>query len=899
MRPCSGGAAGQHCGDVATDTTVREHRGLTTGEAAARLRRDGPNVLPAPRPPSPAVLLVRQMTHFFALLLWVAAVMAYVGGMPQLAVAIAIVVLVNAVFAFAQEYRADRAGRRLRELLPARVIVRRDGKRTVVDAADLVVGDIVALEAGDRIPADLELLGTEALALDESMLTGESKAVRPDQGGRAHAGTFVVEGEAEALVTATGAHTRLADIAALTRQAHRRPSPLTLQLRRVVMSVAGIAVSVGAVFFGIAVALGMPPNKGFLLAVGVTVALVPEGLLPTVTLSLARTAQRMAQRHALVRKLESVETLGSTTFICTDKTGTLTRNEMTVVEAWTPSGAAQVAGGGYAPDGEVHASPQVLRELGDLAITAVRCSTGRVVRREDGWHPIGDPTEAALATFALRLGAGIHEIDDAVVVRRFPFDTHRRRSSAVAEGLVHVKGAPDAVLPLCADVPGAADALTALAARGLRVLAVARRDTRTGTLSTPDDAGQAERDLTLLGLVGLEDPPRDDVADAITSCQRAGIRLAMVTGDHPKTARAIAIQVGLTGPDPLVVSGSELPPGNVELGRLLDRDDVVVARVAPEQKLRIARALQQRGHVVAMTGDGVNDGPALQQADIGIAMGASGTDVAREAADLVLLDDHFATIVGAVQLGRATFANIRRFLTYHLTDNVAELVPFMAWAITGGKLPLALGVLQILALDIGTDLLPALALGAEPPNRRTMAGPMRTDALIDRGLLGRVFGVLGPAEALLEMAAFTAVLLAGGWTWGGTPSTALLATASGTAFTTVVLGQMATAFACRSQTRWVGRVNWRGNPLLLGAVAIELAVLFVFIGVPPLARLLGGTFPPAIGWIAALMVIPAVIFADAAQKEIHHRAILRASHTVGPAVTSGVSPASIRRRSRR
>ncbi len=869
MRPYLGGAVSGTVGAVATDTTVREHSGLTSGEAAARLRRDGPNVLPAPRPPSPAVLLLRQMTHFFALLLWVAAGMAYVGGMPQLAVAIVIVVVVNGGFAFAQEYRADRAGRRLRELLPARVIVQRDGKRTVVDAAELVVGDVVALEAGDRVPADLELFDVHSLAINESMLTGESVPARPDRGGRAHAGTFVVEGEAHALVTATGANTRLAGIAALTRQAHRRPGPLALQLRRVVMSVAIIAVTVGAAFFGVAVALGMSVDQGFLLAVGVTVALVPEGLLPTVTLSLARAAQRMAHRRALVRKLESVETLGSTTFICTDKTGTLTRNEMTVVEAWTPSGTAQAPGNGYAPDRTVQASPQVLRELRELAISAVRCSTGRVVKRADGWHPIGDPTEAALATFALRLGADIQDTDGGQVIRRFPFDTHRRRSSAVAEGFVHVKGAPDAVLPRCADDSGAADELAALTARGLRVLAVARRSLARAE-PIPENAEGAERNLTLLGLVGLEDPPRDDVADAIVSCRSAGIRLAMVTGDHPRTARAIAIQVGLTGPDPLVVSGADLPSSDEDLGRLLDRDDVVVARVAPEQKLRIARALQQRGHVVAMTGDGVNDGPALQQADIGVAMGASGTDVAREAADLVLLDDHFATIAAAVELGRATFANIRRFLTYHLTDNVAELVPFVAWAISGGRLPLALGVLQILALDIGTDLLPALALGAEPPNPQTMAGRMRIGKLIDRRLLGRVFGVLGPAEATVEMAAFVVVLLAGSWVWGAEPSTALLAAASGTAFTAVVLGQMATAFACRSQSRWVGRLDWRGNPLLLGAVAIEVIMLFIFIGVPPIARLLGGSLPPPIGWLVAATVIPAVFLADAAQKAVRH-----------------------------
>ena len=847
--------------------TLPERHGLTTPEAAARLRRDGPNVLPTPRPPSPLLLLARQMTHFFALLLWVAAGLAYLGGLPQLAVAIVIVVLVNGVFAFVQEYRADRAGRRLRELLPARVIVRRDGRRTVVDAADLVAGDIVLLEAGDRVSADLDLLDVHSLALDESMLTGESVPVRPEPGGRACAGTFVVEGEAEATVAATGARTRLADIAALTRQAHRRPSPLTLQLRRVVMSVAAIAVTVGVAFFGIAIALGMPPDNGFLLAVGVTVALVPEGLLPTVTLSLARAAQRMAGRHALVRKLESVETLGSTTFICTDKTGTLTRNEMTVVQVWTPAGDAKVSGTGYSPAGTVTASPAAVPQLRRLAVAAVRSSTGRIIERPDGWHPVGDPMEAALSTFAMRAGVRLDELSSSQVVRRFPFDPRRRRASVVADGMLQVKGAPDAVLPRCRPVPGADAPLVAMTEGGLRVLAVACRDAD----ELPADSDQAERDLTLLGLVGLEDPPRDDVTDAIAACQRAGIRLAMVTGDHPATARAVAAEVGLAGPEPLVATGADLPADEDDLGRLLDRDGVILARVTPEDKLRIARALQKRGHVVAMTGDGVNDGPALQQADIGVAMGASGTDVAREAADLVLLDDHFATIVAAVELGRATFTNIRRFLTYHLTDNVAELVPFVAWAITGGKLPLALGVLQILALDIGTDLLPALALGAEPPNPRTLVGRMRAGGLISRSLLGRVFGVLGPAEAVVEMSAFIAVLLAGGWTWGQTPSTALLATASGTAFSTVVLGQLATAFACRSESRWVGRLDWRGNPLLLGAVAVEVAVLFLFIGMPPIARLLGGSFPPALGWLVAVLVIPAVFFADALHKAIRAR----------------------------
>ncbi|HSR25747.1 MAG TPA: HAD-IC family P-type ATPase, partial [Candidatus Eisenbacteria bacterium] len=373
-------------------------------------------------------------------------------------------------------------------------------------------------------------------------------------------------------------------------------------------------------------------------------------------------------------------------------------------------------------------------------------------------------------------------------------------------------------------------------------------------------------------IVGIEDPPREGVREAVALCRRAGIHLAVVTGDHPGTARAIADEVGLRLPDAPVLEGRDLPEDLDTLGRLLDHDGVVVARVEPEQKLRIARALHRQGHVVAMTGDGVNDGPALREADIGVAMGLGGTDIAREAADLVLLDDHFATIVAAVNQGRATFANIRRFLTYHLTDNVAELTPFMVWAISGGSFPLAIGVLQVLALDIGTDLLPALALGAEPANPRTLAGPIRTERLVDGPLLRRVFGVLGPTEAAVEMAAFTAVLLAGGWAWGTEPGDALFATASGAAFSAVVLGQLANAYACRSETRWVGMVGVRGNPLLAGAVAAELAMLAAFLLVPPLSAALGGTVPNGIGWLVAAAAIPAVLLADAAHKEWRARA---------------------------
>jgi magnesium-transporting ATPase (P-type) len=433
----------------------------------------------------------------------------------------------------------------------------------------------------------------------------------------------------------------------------------------------------------------------------------------------------------------------------------------------------------------------------------------------------------------------------------------------VSGGVLHVKGAPDSILPLCGTAPGAEEAVQAFSHRGLRVLAVARRE------SVPDGPEvDLEQDLELLGLVALEDPPRAGVDEAIAACRRAGISLALVTGDHPGTARAIAVKVGIIPQDGPVLEGCRLPEGEAELARLINRD-VVVARVTPEDKLRIARALQSLGHVVAMTGDGVNDGPALRQADVGIAMGASGTDVARESADLVLLDDRFETIVAAIRLGRATFTNIRRFLTYHLTDNVAELTPFAVWGLSGGQIPLALTVLQVLALDIGTDLLPALALGGEPSSRRAMAGPARTSSLIDRRVMVRAFGVLGPAEAAIEMAAFMIVLMSGGWAWGLDPSTHLLAVASGSAFAAVVLGQLANAFACRSEVTWAGGKSLWTNRFLLVATGVELVLLLAFVGIPALAGLLGGAWPGGLGWAAAAAAVPTVLLADLAYK---HRA---------------------------
>ena len=847
---------------------MRTADGLSSERAAQLLKEAGPNQLPAEKPVPQWRKLWGEMTHFFALMLWCAAALAFIADMPQLAVAIIVVVIVNGVFAHIQQERAQHAAARLRGLLPADVVVRRDGTARKVHASELVAGDVVLLSAGDRVPADLALLSASGCAVDESMLTGESVPVPKAAGDAAWGGTFLVNGYAEATVSATGGRTRLAGIAALTSGAVPPPTPLALELRRIVRITAGMALGIAAVFFLASLLVGFQWRDSFLFSIGVAVALVPEGLLPTVTLSLAMGAQRMASRNGLVRNLEAVETLGSTTFICTDKTGTLTQNRMNAVEVFTTQGAIQVTGEGYAPSAEVHGTG--LERAADAALAARTASQGRAELHEGQWRAQGDPMEAALDVLARRL-TGTEA--GAAPSRRLPFDPVRRRESAIVGADLFCKGAPETVFPVCGSVSGPVkEQVEVMASCGLRVIAVARRRLggAPGTwLSRP--ASELETDMELLGLVGLQDPPRPDVGQVIRTARQAGVKIAMVTGDHPATAGAIARQIGLTGTPEYVLEGADLPEDEQLLGALLDRDGVVVSRVSPEQKLRVAKALQSRGHVVAMTGDGVNDGPALREADIGVAMGLSGTDVAREAADLVLLDDHFGTIVGAIEQGRATYANIHRFLTYHLTDNVAELTPFVIWALSGGRFPLALGVLQILALDIGTDLLPALALGAELPGKRVLARPPERRHLMDRRLIIRVFCILGPVEAITEMAVFAAVLADGGWTRGQVPPAGLLMAASGAAFTAVVLGQLANAFACGSATIPPWKLGWTTNRLLIWAVPAELAVLAVCLYVPYLASLLGQAPPEPMGFLLAALAVPAVLAADWIHKSVRGR----------------------------
>ncbi|MDO8933178.1 MAG: cation-transporting P-type ATPase [Rhodocyclaceae bacterium] len=823
--------------------------GLSDAEAARRLAEFGPNRIEAVTGQPLWLGLLAEFSHFFALILWLAAALAFFAerfdpgqGMVELGWAIVGVIVVNGLFSFWQAYRAERALAALRELLPSRVDVVRNGRPLAIAAAGLVPGDLLLLAEGAQVPADCRIVAAWGLRANLATLTGEA---RPKARGSAAdatddplaarnlllAGTLIVSGECRAAVFATGMTTEFGRIARLTQTVGETESPLQREIRRVSKLVAALALTLGLVFFAAGQAAGLPFWASFMFAIGIIVANVPEGLLPTVTLALALAAQRMAKRNALVRHLPAVETLGSATVILTDKTGTLTQNRMTVRELFV--------GGRHA------LTAQRWPKAADIELRAVARQCHSLKFPAGG--PSGDPMEVALWEFA---GTG----DAEERLAGIPFDAERRRMSVVTRDALGMrnlwcKGAPETVLPLCTawlerGVAQPLDKSTRerfrhahenMADRGLRVLALAWRP-------LTEDGDSAEAELQLCGLVGLEDPPRPDVHDAMMRCRDAGVRVIMITGDHPRTALAIAREVGMVqGAAPVVVLGEEvrrLSPAELQLA--LDAPEILFARVTAEQKMLVVQALQHKGEIVAVTGDGVNDAPALKTADIGIAMGLSGTDVAREAADIVLLDDHFATIVNAIEEGRAVFENIRKFLTYILTSNIPELVPYLAFVLF--RIPLPLTVIQILAVDLGTDMLPALALGAEPPHADAMKKPPRPrgERLLSWPLLARAYLFLGPLEAVAAMAAFFFVLGAAGWQYGEllTRSDPVYLQATTACLAAIVLAQMVNVFVCRHPQLPFWRFALRGNPLLLG-LAVELALLLAIVYTPPGNRLFG------------------------------------------------------------
>ncbi|MGD9983240.1 MAG: cation-translocating P-type ATPase [Porticoccaceae bacterium] len=875
--------------------------GLNMAEASRRLAEYGPNVLEAAARERLWWRFARELGHFFALVLWVAAALAFFAewrqpgqGMALLGHAIVAVILLNAVFSFWQEYRAERALAALRALLPPQVRVRRAGKVWEVPAAELVPGDLILLRDGDAVPADCRLIEAFALRVDNATLTGES-VPQPRSAGAATAddplrtanlmlaGTTLVAGEGVAVVFATGMRTEFGKIARLTQSADAELSPLQQEIRRLSRWIAVLATGVGTVFFVIGMALGLPFWANFAFAIGIIVANVPEGLLPTVTLALAMATQRMARRNALVRHLPAIETLGAATVILTDKTGTLTRNRMAARRLYLPDD--RLPDDGDCSLDQLAGSAKLRATARPLLETALCCHELNKVQGDNGPRWRGDPTEVALVELAQPLlgawQAGARS--DAL-----PFDSERRRQSVVcgagAQRLLYCKGALEAVLPLCQQLHSDAGpvALTAadrarieaaerrLADLGLRVLAFAWRP-----LLQDTERDGWEQDLVFAGLVGLEDPPRPEVPDAVLRCHDAGIRVIMCTGDHPHTALAIAREIGLVqASDARVVTGEALRHlSPIQLQLLLDQPQLIFARVGADQKMALVEALKAKGEVVAVTGDGVNDAPALRSAHIGIAMGQTGTDVARAAADIVLLDDNFASVVAAVEEGRAVFANIRKFLTYILTSNIPEIVPYLAFVLF--RIPLPLTVVQILAVDLGTDLLPALALGAEPPDADTMRRPPRPrrERLVNLPLMLRAYGFLGLLEAAAAMAAFFFVLDGGGWHYGAVLDwhDPLYLQATTACLAAIVLAQVANLFVCRQPRASTLSLRLRGNRLLVWGVAVELVLLLAIVYTPWGQRLFGTA---ALSWPVWLFALPfpfAIMAAEEMRKALMRR----------------------------
>ena len=827
--------------DVAAGLASDPAAGITAEEARARLERHGPNALRA-RAVKPAWrLLLEQFTNAMILVLIAAAVItAAIGDLKDTIVILAIVAL-NGLVGFVQEFRAEKAMDALKRMTSPSTRVVRGGETMVVPATELVPGDLVRLDAGDVVTADMRLLEAQSLRINEAALTGESEpasktttplpdvtaALLADQRNMGFSGTAVTYGRGLGVVVATGMDTALGRVADLLQEHVGGQTPLQRRLSTLGKRLAAAAAVVCVFVFASGVLRGEPVDVMFLAAVSLAVAAIPEGLPAVVTIALALGARRMARRRSLIRKLPAVETLGSVTVVCSDKTGTLTENRMLVERVWTPAGAYRVTGDGYAPSGTFEPQPADDPALDRLVRVAAACNDATLrapVSLGDPWSVTGDPTEGALLALAAKCGVDAGELARACPrVEELTFDSERRRMATLhaADGAVWVavKGALEAVGPLVdavdADLVAEAERVAeGYAADGYRVLALAER-----TLGdVPGRLDDAEHGLRLLGLVGMADPPRAASAPSIAACRGAGITPVMITGDHPLTASAVARRIDVLRAGGRTLSGVELEALDDDAFEAIVADVAVYARTNPEQKLRIVQAWQRRGAVVAMTGDGVNDAPALKLADIGVAMGITGTEVSKEAADMILADDDFATVVAAVEEGRRIYDNIRRFVRYLLTTNSAEiwvmaLAPFLG-------LPFPLVAVQILWINLVTDGLPALALGVEPVERGAMRRPPRapSESIFARGLWQDAVWVgLFMAGVTLGV---QALAISQGWPW------------QTMVFTTLALLQLGNALAVRSETDSLFSLGLRSNLPLTVTVAATLVVQLALVFVP-------------------------------------------------------------------
>jgi P-type Ca2+ transporter type 2C len=875
--------------------------GLSDNEASSRLSLYGENTISdQPQPPNWQKLL-KLSRHPFNLLMLVASLICLWQRDWTLAGIIFLLGIVNTAFSYWREHRAEQAIVELRHLLPSYAHIIRGGAEMHIPAKEVVPGDLLVLAEGDNISADARVVEEYGLRVNNASLTGEALTVRKtseasilpgitdlERPNLIFAGTSVASGTGKAIVYATGMLTQFGRIAQLTQTVKEEPSLFKRELDRLSKRLTLIAIVIGGITWVIAtfephVSRHFP--NALLLALGTIVAVTPEGLPATLTLSLAMAVQRLTSRGVLAKRLDVVERLGNVSIICTDKSGTLTQNQMTVREIWVAQKKFKVTGVGYEPKGHFTPKPENKFQESDLLSlleAAISCNNARITPpspQHPNWTSLGDQTEAALKVAALK-----YNLDENVVstflprIHEIPFDARRKRMTTIHRDLdkeiAFVKGAPREVLQLCTFIliNGQRQPLSEqlrseilssnddFSRRALRVLAIARCELqpRTGPF-TPE---AVEKDLEFLGLMAMMDPPRPEVEKAIRICREAGIRIVMITGDYGLTAESLARRVGLiTSYNTTIITGSELEAmDDSKLQKLLDKE-IIFARMAPDHKLRLVSAYQSCGEIVAVTGDGVNDAPALRKADVGIAMGIIGTDVAKEAADLILTNDNFSSIADAIEEGRTIYKNIRKFITYIFSSNVSEVLPFIITSMIG--FPPALIAHQILAIDMGTDILPALALGSEKPEPDIMKyPPRRSKPLIDKGLLSRAFLWLGLLEAGLCYAAFLSVYLFSGnahllnstlinsIVW---PQIIMLqqdvTIIARTVFLAgVVLVQIGNAFACRTSTAHNTQMGWGSNRMLITGVLLALLMIIGMIYIPFMAKAFSIHTFPIIYW---------------------------------------------------
>ena len=882
------------------------NEGLSGAEAEKRLQKYGPNTIQQGKKRSEILVFLANFTSMMAILLWVSGIIAMFAGMMELGIAIWAVNVINGCFSYWQQHAAQKATDSLKKMLPSYVKVRRDGKSQQIQVEQLVPGDVFDIQAGDSIPADARVFNTSNLQIDESSLTGESVPVEKKadyhhgdgefaQQNIVFAGTVSTSGTATALALATGMDTEFGRIATLTQSQKKTIYPLERELNHLTRQLTIIAIGIGVAFFLLAIFfVKYPIAKSFIFALGMIVAFIPEGLLPTVTLSLAQGTQRMAKKHALLKNLSSVETLGQTTVICSDKTGTLTQNQMTINHIWLPGKEYDVTGTGYLTNGKIQLNGKDVDlanepDLNKLLINATINNDTEVTEGKAGEKSkiLGTPTEAGLVILSRK--AGIDAKDERKAyprLKELPFDSDRKLMTVITKDpsgqlFINTKGALGSELAICdrildngqvrpitdQDRATINQANETYSKQGLRTLAFSYRivdgDDPLAHKSLESCTIQsAETHMIFVGLTMMSDPPRPEIFDAVKNCKRASIRIIMVTGDSPITAKSIATRIGITSDKARVISGDELDKMSDDDLQQAVKGEVIFARVAPEHKFRIVSMCQKNGDVVASTGDGVNDAPALKRADIGIAMGVTGTDVAKDAADMILTDDNFASIVSAIEEGRTVYSNLQKFLLYILTSNVPEAAPSVIFLVTRGLVPLPLTVMQILTVDLGTDLLPALGLGTEKAEPGIMDQPPRplNSHLLNRSIIWKAFGWYGLIASVVSTAAYFYVNHVNGW-----PNVPLAG--SGMVYaeaTTITLGaivfsQIAAAMNCRTQISSVFSIGLFSNHRILTGIVVEVVLIALLMYVPFLQGVFN-TGPLNLSEWIFLFCIPVPIF---------------------------------------